>query len=227
MCPTDRTSTTYYYSGAGGAATVPAAGTSSYAMVMGTVSAHDGSGNSLLRPAAPPSGSNPLSTVGQLDVRYNNNGMFMYRVSHYSRDVTDGMGNTIFVGETINGSRFNVSSNAGSSSGSGSPTYHASLPNRWAVAWYQQDSLRAVNPIAWNLSSSGTLATSDAPINNRNPATHQPVADGFASSHPGGANFAFGDGSVRFLPQNIDWLTMQALATIAGGEVVDPTAYTR
>jgi prepilin-type N-terminal cleavage/methylation domain-containing protein/prepilin-type processing-associated H-X9-DG protein len=44
---------------------------------------------------------------------------------------------------------------------------------------------------------------------------------GFGSWHPGGANFVMCDGSVKFLRDNIDYLTLQALSTIANGEVID------
>ena len=42
----------------------------------------------------------------------------------------------------------------------------------------------------------------------------------FASSHPGGANFAFCDGSVRFLPDATPVLQLKAMASRANGEVV-------
>ena len=49
------------------------------------------------------------------------------------------------------------------------------------------------------------------------PDTH---FDDFSSAHTGGAQFCLGDGSVRFISENIDTGVYQSLATIQGGEVV-------
>ena len=43
---------------------------------------------------------------------------------------------------------------------------------------------------------------------------------GFTSMHRGGAFFLLGDGSVRFIPDNIDQKTYRALSTIRDGETV-------
>ena len=43
----------------------------------------------------------------------------------------------------------------------------------------------------------------------------------FRSRHPGGLQFAHADGSVHFIGNSIDLTTYRAMATIAGGEVVD------
>jgi len=42
---------------------------------------------------------------------------------------------------------------------------------------------------------------------------------GVRSSHPGGAQFLFVDGKVRFLSEDIDYKTYQALGTRRGGDV--------
>ncbi|RIK76095.1 MAG: hypothetical protein DCC67_14370 [Planctomycetota bacterium] len=42
----------------------------------------------------------------------------------------------------------------------------------------------------------------------------------YRSDHPGGANFAFADASVRFLDESVAMATYRALSTIAGDEVV-------
>ena len=42
---------------------------------------------------------------------------------------------------------------------------------------------------------------------------------GFKSFHPGGGNFGFADGSVKFLKQTINVRVYMALSTRSGGEI--------
>lgn len=46
-----------------------------------------------------------------------------------------------------------------------------------------------------------------------------------SSYHPGGANVLFGDGSVRFVKDSVNWQTYRALGTVSGGEVISADAY--
>jgi prepilin-type N-terminal cleavage/methylation domain-containing protein/prepilin-type processing-associated H-X9-DG protein len=47
----------------------------------------------------------------------------------------------------------------------------------------------------------------------------------FSSNHTGGVNFVFCDGSVHFLTSSISLVTLQSLATRAGGEVISGESY--
>ena len=48
---------------------------------------------------------------------------------------------------------------------------------------------------------------------------------GFRSQHPGGANFAFADGSVKFIKNSISVPVYRALGTRALGEVISADQY--
>ena len=56
------------------------------------------------------------------------------------------------------------------------------------------------------------------------PAPVAPVG-GFGSRHPGGANFSFGDGSVRFLKSSISPLVFQRLGNRADGDLLSGDQY--
>lgn len=53
--------------------------------------------------------------------------------------------------------------------------------------------------------------------------TPEPLWMGFGSDHTGGAHFLLGDGSVRFITQNIDFTTYKNLGTVNDGNVVNFT----
>ena len=45
------------------------------------------------------------------------------------------------------------------------------------------------------------------------------------SNHPGGCNFAFADGSVRFVKDSVNMLTYESLGTRGSGEVISSDSY--
>jgi prepilin-type processing-associated H-X9-DG protein len=76
----------------------------------------------------------------------------------------------------------------------------------------------------WRISSWARVAGQYTPINCKD---HTIVANSlalsdfsFGSKHPGGANFLFGDGSVRFLSETIDTVLYERLAAINDGNPV-------
>jgi prepilin-type N-terminal cleavage/methylation domain-containing protein/prepilin-type processing-associated H-X9-DG protein len=98
--------------------------------------------------------------------------------------------------------------------------------------------MRADNNVwEWNSGANGTTIPINYPCaqscslpgngwNSTNWASRCTYANvGFKSKHPGGANFLFVDGSVRFLKQSISIFTYCALGSRAAGEIVSSDAY--
>jgi prepilin-type processing-associated H-X9-DG protein len=61
------------------------------------------------------------------------------------------------------------------------------------------------------------------------PPNRPPLQDrtmvGASSTHPGGVNVAFLDGSVEFVRDTVSYASWAALATRAGGEVLSANSY--
>jgi prepilin-type N-terminal cleavage/methylation domain-containing protein/prepilin-type processing-associated H-X9-DG protein len=143
-------------------------------------------------------------TAGQGTMR----GFFDYRGTQQPPNiasVTDGTSNSIVVGEV--------------------------MPSRAADSnfWFQNGGIHGVTtPINWN-SNTKAPGTPGCTVGGWQKAElgcrFGAAAKGFVSLHPGGANFAFGDGSVRFLKQNIAMPVYCALGSRAGGEVISSDAY--
>ncbi|WDI44079.1 DUF1559 family PulG-like putative transporter [Bremerella sp. P1] len=104
--------------------------------------------------------------------------------------ITDGLSNTLFVGErcyTLGGELIGsgvVYGHAGNNEGGGAG---------------------AVTTGFFYVAGSGLL-----PINSTTGGSDNDHRQGFASNHPGGVNFVLGDGSVRFVPETIDHNTNNA-----------------
>jgi prepilin-type processing-associated H-X9-DG protein/prepilin-type N-terminal cleavage/methylation domain-containing protein len=136
-------------------------------------------------------GPSPPYGIDEVTVKMHNNGMFLYVIRHTASDVHDGMSQTFFVGETIGNDQV------------------TSL-NRWTIGTRYLDSMRTTGYPLNTPPGQGTDLN-----------MYGYLANGaFASRHPGGGNFAYGDGHVSFISDDIDQASYRALSTIAGGETV-------
>jgi prepilin-type N-terminal cleavage/methylation domain-containing protein/prepilin-type processing-associated H-X9-DG protein len=123
-----------------------------------------------------------------------NHGVFFLNSAVRYEDITDGASHTIFIGEKI----------------------------------VDQD-----ETLGWMSGTRATLRNTGTDINeglqhHRSPAVPEPppadkgqlFVGGFSSHHPGGANFAYGDGSVLFISETIEPSLFQQLAHRSDGELL-------
>jgi len=128
-----------------------------------------------------------------------NTGMANYLLARRVKDITDGLSKTIILGETVDNHTQNGR-------------------NTWTNGVRYQDSMRTTG-CPMNTTPNGFCATAFdyySPVKNN--------AD-FGSRHPGGAAFAYVDGHVAFLSDNISLTTYRALSTVAGGETADASGF--
>jgi prepilin-type N-terminal cleavage/methylation domain-containing protein/prepilin-type processing-associated H-X9-DG protein len=134
--------------------------------------------------------------------------LYTAHTGHKIQEVTDGSSNTILLGERHCWDPIYDSD----------PTVNDKL-HYWGWAYYASNAGDVTNgtsvPMNFRLPANFadlTLAEKALLVTQRRQA--------FGSGHPGGANFAFADGSVRFIGDSIATTTFQALGTRAGGEVI-------
>jgi len=153
-------------------------------------------------------------------------GMFDTNLSTRFRDLIDGSSNTIAMGEGGTGSRFPLCTgqNCSAPVDPVRPAGQAWIIPQPNGTTFQGGGLAAQSSIFGStadrinkLVTTDTLVD-DAAITNCAAATH--ATSNYRSYHTGGAQFVLGDGSVRFISENIAQVTFNALATRAGGEVV-------
>src|SRR5262245_10949261 len=86
----------------------------------------------------------------------------------------------------------------------------------YGYASYNQSSITPQSRILGNVyGGQGITGCWDLP----GAGADNPCKRGFGSNHANGLNFAFADGSVRFIQYNVDINLLAAMATMAGGEV--------
>ena len=132
----------------------------------------------------------PERGIGNV-VKHDNTGVFFYVRSIAAMEIRDGLSNTIFAGETIDG-------------------HTRESSNVWSIGIRHESCQRSTaNPPNTPPGTGIVLDMYGFKVNGA-----------FQSRHPGGCNFVFGDGHVSFISENIDLDTYKALSTRAGGEPI-------
>lgn len=158
--------------------------------------------------ASPPLPYPPTSSYvnGYVNDIANVRGMFAPSgVSVKMSDVTDGLSNTIAIGEALpyeNGRR--------ADNGGYGPWY----------SWFYSVSSTVI-PINLRTTDQRSACTSLSTAELMKSAWHSAVSGGFKSQHSGGANFLFGDGTVRFVSETIDMKQYQLLGCRNDGVPVE------
>jgi prepilin-type N-terminal cleavage/methylation domain-containing protein/prepilin-type processing-associated H-X9-DG protein len=146
-----------------------------------------------------------VASAGQLEPGEfpgSNNGVFYRNSRNGLRDITDGSSTTILVGER--------SRNVADATWVGViPTAQLCTNPKWRVQECEPASTMVV-------SHTGSAATGTIYV----PNSKASMVDDYWSLHPGGCNFLFGDGSVRFIKESVNPRIFSFLSTRAGGEVV-------
>ncbi|MSR50131.1 MAG: DUF1559 domain-containing protein [Gemmataceae bacterium] len=127
-------------------------------------------------------------------------GMFLRGRGVSIAEVTDGLSNTLFVGERSSKSTNGVLP--------GVCTWVGALPG---------GTLDGESPSLFVLGHTGLSSAPHKPNSPQSDGTYHP--EDYTSKHSGGVNFLLGDGSVRFITDSIDGQTWVRLGTRAGGEV--------
>lgn len=160
-------------------------------------------------------GNGGTRSFGAGDYPVSEDGVFFTRSRIRQTDIIDGSSNTFLLGER---SHFDPEYDRVTQLYD-SALYPLASIGAWGSAFHK-----------WG-TQADVLLSASVPINYRAGAGSEAAAANddwrwqadrlcaFGSSHPGGANFAFADGSVRFLGEKITLRNLQALSTRAGNEL--------
>lgn len=173
-----------------------------------------------------------------------NHGVFFLNSAVRYTDVSDGASQTLFLGEKLI-----LSGDLGWLSGTRSTLRNTGTPinadqavrrvvggmsgppstmvgdNFYGKEGIDSFDTLAASPAEGEGASSSTTEAPESvaaasPIVDGRPTTPTAVG-GFSSDHPGGANFAFGDGSIRYITGTIDMQIFQQLGHRADGQLLD------
>jgi prepilin-type N-terminal cleavage/methylation domain-containing protein/prepilin-type processing-associated H-X9-DG protein len=165
----------------------------------------------------------------------NNNGVLILNRFLRNADLEDGASQTIFLGEKLTLQSDNdlgwLSGTRATLRNTGSPI-NAGMrsPKAGPAPWLEEPSEGVTSASNGGNESPGAAAAEaesagQDDTDGKAPNKQLLVVGGFGSYHPGGANFAMGDGSVRYLSESISLPVLQQLGDRADGKLLDGDQY--
>ena len=178
-------------------------------------------------------GSTDANCLTQQKLPTERRGMFYFNIRTRPAEIADGTSKTFAIGEGAGGDRWPLCRGVGCNDpfeGAAGPQF---ATNPWPIGAMGSAPFGSLGVLV-----ASTWACTVEPLNKR------PVTDSwiditalgdcrasteggthstanFRSDHPGGGNFLYADGSVRFLSESIAMPIYRAISTIAGGESVN------
>jgi prepilin-type N-terminal cleavage/methylation domain-containing protein/prepilin-type processing-associated H-X9-DG protein len=172
----------------------------------GTFSVVDASGNPICD-VARGSYTAMNGVLGVSSDAFDNNGAFLRNRKIRIADITDGLSNTLFVGERC--------TNMASTTWTGAVTNGVVPAQRYPNPIDQLANAEAASALVLSHGSKDHIPNNQLVFD----------ADATASFHVSGVNFLFGDGSVHVISNSISGSLYEALLTRAGGEAVSGDDY--
>jgi prepilin-type N-terminal cleavage/methylation domain-containing protein/prepilin-type processing-associated H-X9-DG protein len=166
-----------------------------------SLSVVDGNGNPLVS-VAPSSYGAMNGVLGVTSDAFDNNGVFIRNLNMLLSNITDGLSETLFVGERA--------SNMSSMTWTGAVLGGVVPAQRYANPADQLANAEAAAALVLSHGSREHIPNDNLVFD----------ADATSSYHPGMVNFLLGDGSVHVINSSIDGLVYEALLTRSGCEVV-------
>jgi len=167
-----------------------------------------------------------------------NHGVFFLNSRLRRHDITDGTSHTLFLGEKLaepddlgwmSGTRATLR-NTGTALNSGLPPVPIWVPPAPDSKQNSDEGTAAARETDAGGEAAATVTPEKPAVAAQpKPAGAAPDADptlivgGFTSRHPAGVNFAFGDGTVRFIPETIDLQVLQQLGHRSDGKLLPAT----
>jgi prepilin-type N-terminal cleavage/methylation domain-containing protein/prepilin-type processing-associated H-X9-DG protein len=141
------------------------------------------------------------------------NGVFFLNSRVRYEDIEDGASNTVFFGEKVT-----EDTELGWASGT-----RATLRN---MGWQVNRTPKSASPSNQSSAEDEDISVADNPKSQAKATSkvageaQKPMVGGFGSKHPGGANFGFGDGSVRFVKSTTSPHILHLLGNRSDGDLL-------